>query len=141
VKTHPTCSHLVASPQQGMALLPNEHCQETFYCAPCAAERLEAILRASTPSDAARSVVLNRCGHFDNEQRCGVCYTALLGSLMLTWSWYKVHAKGNGQGEASRTGNRLRTTIQMIVARFGAVPFGRAINNSYAENPSSAHGL
>jgi hypothetical protein len=88
------CAHLAASIRQPQAVLPGDNDRPTFYCAPCIADRCEALLRQGTnPIWLAEHIDLTKCRHHPKGLRCSVCYNGVIGSLMLYWSWLRLQEK------------------------------------------------
>jgi len=122
--TPTTCSHLQKNPVQASCVI--RHMGSATYCAPCAADRLDELIRSGQgPVVTATKVDLTRCSHKHGttrqRRRCTLCYTAVIGSLMLLWSYSRAQGESGTDAATHRNhANRLLRLIRCLLDYYGS---------------------
>lgn len=98
-----TCEHLSSHPQQ-----PSATVDGTRRCIVCASDWVAATALTDKPEAITSRIVFETPLHF----------TALMGSLMVQWSYIRMTASDG------REANRLARTIRSLLRHHGRVVFG-----------------
>lgn len=106
------CAHLMGTTRQALAVIPDQHGVDTFLCAPCLSERIEALLTTHSPDSVSRMIAFDRCGHRYDGAFCETCYIGVSGCLSLIWS----HLKLTGE---NRVANRLLRLLREWAREYG----------------------
>ena len=118
------CSHLQENPVQASCVI--RHMGSATYCAPCAADRLDELIRSGQgPVVTATKVDLTKCSHrfgaARQRRRCTLCYTSLIGYLMGTWGYSRAQGESGTDAATHRNhANRLLRLIRCLLDYYGS---------------------
>jgi hypothetical protein len=122
------CVHLHVNQHQPSCVIPNPNSdpdsdpgihRSLVACIACVMDNAETRIQNRDPATAiARDITFNRCPHHreGGAAVCRVCFTALIGSLMLAWGYHRAQPKEATITSTSRGGSTMTRQLRALIA-------------------------